>query len=326
MEKNWPKWKIWIDTGGTFTDCIAIDPFGNKKSLKVLSNSTLRGKITQIQDGKNLNFVSSWAFEKDIFNGYDFYLLTRPSQVNKIKSIDFSKKLITLKEPLSLVNSSMDFAITANEEVPVLACRLITETTLSEKLPPMELRLGSTRGTNALLEGTGAKVTFLVTKGHRDLLEIGYQQRPHLFSLNIIKSKPLYHSVIEVEERIDANGKVITALNEGEIHGIIGKLKSNAPEAIAVCFLHSYRNPIHEETLGEKLVEAGFKNMSISSKISPTIKIIPRAQTTIVNAYLKQVMEEYLENIEFGIKCYLLVSNCRIFKSIILIGILIVRF
>jgi len=297
MEKSRPKWKIWIDTGGTFTDCIAIDPFGHKKSLKVLSNSTLRGRITQFPDAKSLNFVNNWAFEKDIFIDYDFYLLSHPSQVNKIKSIDFDKKLIILKEPLNLVNSNMDFAITANEEVPVLACRIITETTLAKKLPPMELRLGSTRGTNALLEGTGAKVTFLVTKGHRDLLEIGYQQRPHLFALNIIKPKPLYHTVIEVDERIVEDGRVIKALNEDEMHGVISKLKSNAPEAIAVCFLHSYCNPIHERTLREKLIEAGFKNISISSEISPTIKIIPRAQTTIVNAYLKQVMEEYLENI-----------------------------
>ena len=204
MEKNQRKWKIWIDTGGTFTDCMAIDPFGKKKSVKVLSNSTLRGRITQIIDQKNLIFANSWDFKKDIFNGYDFYSLANPTKIAKVKSIDFNKKLITLKEPLSLADSNVDFAITANEEVPILACRIITKTTLSEELPPMEMRLGSTRGTNALLEGTGAKVTFLVTKGHRDLLEIGYQQRPELFALNIIKPKPLYHSVIEVDERIDA--------------------------------------------------------------------------------------------------------------------------
>src|SRR5690606_3803569 len=113
------------------------------------------------------------------------------------------------------------FENTAREEAPVLAARLLTGTRLQDPLPPIHMRLGSTKGTNAILEKKGAKVTLLVTKGFADLLEIGTQQRPHIFSLNIEKPSPLYAQTVEIDERLDAKGNVMTALTKEEIARVV---------------------------------------------------------------------------------------------------------
>jgi 5-oxoprolinase (ATP-hydrolysing) len=165
------------------------------------------------------------------------------------------------------------------------------------------MRLGSTKGTNALLEKKGANVTFLVTKGFKDLLYIGTQQRPDLFQLNIPEPNLLYANVIEVDERLGANGEVLQELTEEEIQHVVKKVQEISPDShsIAVAFLHSYRNPIHERKLAEALIEAGFRFISLSHELTPSIKILPRAQTALVNAYLSPVIHQYLKNIHTGL-------------------------
>ena len=106
-----------------------------------------------------------------------------------------------------------NFEITSNEEAPVLGARLITQTALDEDFPDLSLKLGSTKGTNALLENKGAKTLFIVTKGFADLLKIGNQARPDIFALNVQKPKQITHKIIEVDERIDAKGKILKPLN-----------------------------------------------------------------------------------------------------------------
>ena len=160
------------------------------------------------------------------------------------------------------------------------------------------MRLGFTKGTNALLERKGAKVAFLVTKGFRDLLKIGTQQRPHLFQLNIPEPKILYQKVIEVEERISAEGKVIQKLTKKEINRIVALAVKSKTDSVAITLLHAYRNPKHEIALQKALRKAGINFISCSEKLSPTIQILPRAKTTLVNAYLQPIIYQYLEKIK----------------------------
>lgn len=290
------QWQIWIDTGGTFTDCIAQSPTGEIKRIKVLSNSRLRGRLIEKIASQKYRFTQQWRIDQDIFKGYDFFVLGSNEATAKIISVDFQQGILELDADLGFTKA-IDFEITAHEEAPILAARLATKTVLQKKLPPIAMRLGSTKGTNALLEKKGAKTVLLVTKGFRDLLYIGTQQRPHLFQLDIPEPELLYDSVFEVAERLDAQGNILLALAEPEIQRIITQLKKLQPESIAIAFLHAYRNPVHEQQLAEALRQAGFSFISQSQELTPSIKILPRAQTALVNAYLLPIIRAYLQKI-----------------------------
>jgi len=292
-------WQLWIDTGGTFTDCIAISPDGRFSRIKVLSSSCLRGRMLQKTAPGVFEFKTNWDVREAIFQGYDFKIINNPSLNSRIWKMDFDTNLLILEKDIPLIKSA-DFEITTNEEAPVLAARLATLTRLHAPFPPIQMRLGTTKGTNALLEGKGARVAFLITKGFGDLPEIGNQQRPDLFQLDIPEPNLLYQKVIEVEERLNARGEVIQPLTQEEINRIEEKLKIGGFTVVAVTLLHAYKNPVHEKLLENALKKAGIPFLSRSSMLSPTIKILPRAQTTLVDAYLAPIMQTYLANVCTG--------------------------
>jgi 5-oxoprolinase (ATP-hydrolysing) len=297
---------IAIDTGGTFTDCIALNTEGVLKTCKVLSNSSLRGSVVAWINAKTICIHHNWQIEKDIFKNYHFrFLNTQPSNSSKhldkynvIERYDFIKKTLHFKEdlPPQYFNQKLSFEITAYEEAPILAARLITQTALDEAFPSLQMRLGSTKGTNALLERKGAKTAFFVTKGFKDLLVIKNQQRPDLFALNIIKSAPLFDEVIEINERLNADGSVFKNLITNDLDKNIKKLKQDGIESVAVTLMHSYRNAVHEKLLKNHL-KKHFDYISISSDLSQQIKFVPRAETTVVNAYLAPIIDNYIKKI-----------------------------
>lgn len=292
------KWQIWIDTGGTFTDCIAIDPLGKKMRTKVLSSSRLRGRLLEQRSPKSFRFSQNWRMPRqDIFSGYDLMLLGGENISNKVVSIDWEAEEIWLEAPLS-ISGPADFEITAHEEAPILAARLITGTPLDQSLPPLDMRLGSTKGTNALLERKGARVAFLITKGFADLVVIGTQQRPNLFQLDIPEPPVLYEQVFEVEERLNADGRILTPLTDNETERLVSRLRASGCEAVAIALLHAYRNPVHELKISKALQDANIRFVSLSHLLTPSIKIFPRAQTTLVNAYLAPIIHDYLSRIQ----------------------------
>lgn len=289
MNGKIPKWQVWIDTGGTFTDCIGLNPEGAVKRLKVLSSSKLRGKLTARTGNGIFSIDCKWPAGPETLRGYSLSRVgDRPCA--KVIAFDATTQTLVLDQDLPFLLPS-EIEITAFEEAPVLAARLLTQTPFDQPLPPLDMRLGSTKGTNALLEKKGAGVTFLVTRGFADLMYIGTQQRPNLFQLHIPEPELLYIQVIEVEERLDAAGKVVIPLTEKEIDRVMGEIQH---AAVAVALLHAYANPVHEQTLGERLREKGIRYRSLSHELSPNIKILPRAQTALVNAYLSPVLETYL--------------------------------
>lgn len=300
MNNHKPAWQIFVDTGGTFTDCYAIDPDGQHLQTKVLSSSALRGKFLRQTDFYTWEVSVDWGISEDIFRDYDLYIYS-PQKVylGKVQTLDISSGRLTLYTPLATPPSSpVDFEITAGEEAPVLAARIITRTPLKKPLPPVRMRLGSTKGTNALLERKGARVVFLVTSGFADLLHIGTQQRPDIFALNVQKPVPLFSQVIEVEERLDAQGNILKSLTPAEIDRIIAEIQQTGIDSVAIALLHSYRNPEHEILLLSALQQAGIKNISVSHELAPSIRILPRAQTTVANAYLAPVIRDYLNRVE----------------------------
>ncbi len=291
-------WKIWMDTGGTFTDCIAIDPSKKVKRLKVLSSGVLRGKILQSLSRNSFLVEMSLPTDKDIFKGFELRLLNSKQKV-VVRSLDPTSMILSTQGSLNnAVGSS--FEISSNEEVPVFAARLLTQTGITESFPPIEIKLGSTRGTNALLERKGARTAFVTTEGFKDLLLIGTQQRPDLFELDVEKEKPLYSVAFEIKERIGFNGKVITKLSNHSIDHLIASLKKVKVDSVAIALLNSYVNPAHELSLEKKLKQAGFQSISTSHRLSGQLKIVPRAETTVANAYLAPIIHSYINNIHRG--------------------------
>jgi 5-oxoprolinase (ATP-hydrolysing) len=292
-------WKIWIDTGGTFTDCIATGPAGKTWRTKVLSSSSLRGILTERLSPTLFRFTHQWGVAKDIFQGYQCHLMGHPAKDVSVGKVDFKNGIIELPAPPdAALTVPLTFEITAGEEAPVLAARLVTLTPLNQPLPPIEMRLGSTKGTNALLEKKGARTAFLTTRGFRDLVHIGTQQRPGLFQLNIPEPELLYARVIEVEERVDARGEVLEALTDEELERLLAALREAGVQSVAVALLHAWKNPVHEQLLKAALENAGFVFISLSHELMPAIKILPRAQTAIVDAYLKPLLHDYLTNVK----------------------------
>ena len=290
-------WDIWIDTGGTFTDCLTRDPQGHTQRIKVLSSSRLRGHITGNLSANRFSFSQHWPVEASIFTGYQLRLPAYPDwQPARVVAMDVDKGQLKIDRN-AMIPAGADFELTAGEEAPILAARLATRTPLGASLPPLRMRLGSTRGTNALLERKGAPVCLLITRGFRDLPYIGSQERPELFQLDIPEPDQLYQDVIEVEERLSAEGEVLTPLTSGHIDELVQQVQAGGYQSVAVCLLHAYRHPQHERALREALAEVGVKHISVSHELSPTIKLLPRTRTALVNAYLAPVIHEYLDQI-----------------------------
>ncbi|WP_171037925.1 hydantoinase B/oxoprolinase family protein [Dyadobacter luticola] len=290
MSNSKNPWQIWIDTGGTFTDCLAIDPKGNKTRIKVLSSSCLRGRITQELAPGVFEFESKWAFGDALLEGYTFRLLGQ-NKTCKIRNISTFANQLTLSTQFK-IEAPADFEITTGEEAPILAARLLTNTPLNQPLPPIEMRLGTTKGTNALLERKGARTLLLVTKGFKDLLYIGTQQRPSLFQLNIPEPKLLYADVQEIEERLDAEGNILQELT------LPGAIQPTDYKSVAISFLHSYKNNTHENDIANALRENGAKYISASADLFPFSHYLRRTQTAVVNAYLDPILDQYLSNIK----------------------------
>jgi len=292
-----PPWRIWADTGGTFTDCLAVDPAGRLHRAKVLSTSALRARIAERRGPAELRLTAGWSVPPGFFNGYSFRVLGIEHSERLVTAWDPSSGTIHLDAPLEGDPRDQACELRSPEEAPVLAARLITGTRLDAPLPEMAMRVATTRGTNALLERKGAVTALFITRGFADLLRIGTQQRPDLFALDIEQPEPLYRTVVEVPERLAADGSVLTPLETETLRETVVRLIAEGVESAAVALLHSYRNPAHEKALGALLVSCGLRHVSLSSDLAPLIKLLPRAETAVVDAYLSPILERYLRGV-----------------------------
>jgi 5-oxoprolinase (ATP-hydrolysing) len=154
-----------------------------------------------------------------------------------------------------------------------------------------EVRMGTTVATNALLERKGEPTLFVTTKGFRDVLRIGVQARPDIFARRIVKPAPLYDAVLEVDERVLADGTVDRPLDLGAAREGLSRFKDEGYDAVAIALMHGYRFPAHEQALVELARDIGFPQVSASFEVSPLIKLVGRAGTTVADAYLSPVLQ-----------------------------------
>ena len=160
---------------------------------------------------------------------------------------------------------------------------------------------GTTLVTNALIERKGAQTALLTTAGFRDAVEIGREHRYELYDLNLELPKPLVrrHLRFDVPERVAADGSVLHPLDEGFVRRLVAELREKGIQAVAVCYLNSFRNPAHEKRTAEIIAEvAPAIRVSISSEVVAEIREFQRTSTTLANVYVQERVANYLEQLQ----------------------------
>ena len=163
--------------------------------------------------------------------------------------------------------------------------------------PIAEVRIGTTVATNALLERKGAPTLLAITAGLGDALRIGTQARPHIFARHIVLPEMLYTRVMEVAERVGADGTVLHPLDEGKAAADLAAARAAGIDSIAIVLMHGWRFTDHEARLAELAAAAGFTQISVSHRVAPLIRLIPRGDTSVADAYLSPVLRAYVDGL-----------------------------
>lgn len=288
------KWRIAADTGGTFTDCHALDPQGRESRCKVLSTGHLRALLERSTGSQALvsglpplpgSFLVGFAIK--VIGGNEARLIT---------SFDAATSTITLDQPVAWQPGTL-LELTTGEEAPVLGARILTNTPPGHDFPPLSLRIATTRATNALLERKGGRIALFITKGFGDLLQIGDQRRTDLFALRH-EPRPIFHEVVcEVPERLAVTGDVLEALDETAVRIAALDCIAQGITTAAISLLHGHPHPKHELRVAEILRECGFTHLTLSHQTAAFTKLLPRTQSTVADAYLHAPVQSFLNGI-----------------------------
>ena len=194
--------------------------------------------------------------------------------------------------PMKLLSESAAYADAAVE-----AIRRLLGLASAAPIPAGAIRvvkMGTTVATNALLERRGERTLLVTTRGFRDALEIGYQARPKIFARNILKPEQLYSGVVEIDERVLADGTVEARPDPERVGAALTEAKAQGYDAVAIVFMHAYRYPAHERLVGRIARDLGIAQVSESHVASALIKLVGRGDTTVVDAYLSPILARYV--------------------------------
>jgi len=191
-------------------------------------------------------------------------------------------------------------------DAPLQGIREVMGLQASQPIPADQIavvRMGTTVATNALLERKGDRTLLLITQGFRDALRIGYQNRPDIFARQIVLPEQLYERVIEVNERVTAQGEVLQPLQDLDIlRTDLEQARADGIHSCAIVLMHSYRYPDHEQHLATLVRSVGFEQVSVSHEVSPLIKLVGRGDTTVVDAYLSPILRRYVERVSAALE------------------------
>jgi 5-oxoprolinase (ATP-hydrolysing) len=274
-------WRIATDTGGTFTDCHALDPEGRESRCKVLSTGCLRAVM-----GGDGQLHGLPPLPPGFLIGF------------QIRAVDGSEaRLIEDESALNHWSLGTLLELTTGEEAPVLGARILTNTPPGKAFPPLRLRIATTRATNALLERKGGRIALFITRGFGDLLSIGDQRRSDLFALKH-EPRPIFHEIVcEVPERVSVSGEVLEALDESAVRAFALDCLAKGISTAAVSLLHGHAHPQHELRVAEILREVGFTHLTLSHQTAAFAKLLPRTQSTVADAYLHAPVQSFLNGI-----------------------------
>jgi 5-oxoprolinase (ATP-hydrolysing) len=291
------RWKLSADTGGTFTDCLAEAPDGSIRRGKVLSSGRLRTRVQGLAKANEILIeplgpaATGWLSGRPVLVG--------GRGIGHITEARMDRLL--LDQPCHGLAAGDVVEVDSGLEAPLLGMRLLLPELDSGEAGVESFRVGTTKGTNALLERKGAPVALFLSEGFADLLLIRDQKRPDLFARRIIKEPPLYHSVHAISGRIDTHGNIGEQLDLEQLAASAEASLKDGCTVAAICLINSWINPVHEQQAKEVLLDAGYKVVSVSSAIRPLIKYLDRTDTTLVNATLSPVMDAYLDAVGHGI-------------------------
>ncbi|HEX7388458.1 MAG TPA: hydantoinase B/oxoprolinase family protein [Acidiphilium sp.] len=186
------------------------------------------------------------------------------------------------------------------EDAAIAGIKDVLGVPLSEPVPSERIhsvRMGTTVATNALLERKGTRTALVINRGLGDVLRIGSQARPRLFDLAIVLPSMLYETVIEVDGRIGVDGIETAPLDEKAVRTALLAAKSDGVEAVAIALMHGWKSPAHEQRIAAIAREAGFTQISTSHAVSPLLRLVPRGDTTVVDAYLSPILRRYVDRV-----------------------------
>jgi 5-oxoprolinase (ATP-hydrolysing) len=292
-----PRWEFWIDVGGTFTDCLAKLPDGSIRRHKLLSSGVTKGRIGDGSSQHGILDAARADDPDDFWTGWRLVLLDaegREIDSAEVTGFERAAHRLSLTGPARSPAPGTTYELRCGLEAPVVAIRYLMAIPLAQPVPPVSLRLGTTRGTNALITRTGARTVLVTTQGFGDVLEIGYQARPRLFDLTVRKPPTLPSAVFEIAERVTHDGAVLSTPEVTEVRTQLEELRRTGVESLAICFLHADRHPAHERLVERIARDVGFEEISVSHRVAPLPKLVPRADTTVVDAYLNPVLRDYV--------------------------------
>ncbi|MEP7323021.1 MAG: hydantoinase B/oxoprolinase family protein [Saprospiraceae bacterium] len=301
---------VGVDVGGSYCDGY-METDGKISTVKLLSTGRLRAIVLNKIDDYTWRLKHNWTLpHPNVLDGCFAYT---GEKNNRVKTFDQDYTQVIFDKPMQLViGKSIEFGIHA--EAPVLAAHLLSGIPVMQSLDNIELRVGTTRGTNVMLEHKGVPCIWITNKGFKDLLYIKTQQRPSLFQLQIPEPDRYYFKVLESTARLDAQGRIRIPLDEIELNHILSKLPRSKNIPIAISFLHSYKNPEHEFQLKQYLTGHGYTDVSCSHELHPSIHILPRSETTVCNAYLNPIMKHFTSSIQQKVKSLYLITSAGLIK------------
>ena len=186
------------------------------------------------------------------------------------------------------------------QDAPIQGIKNIMGIAADEPIPTEQIevvKMGTTVATNALLERKGDRLVLLITKGFKDALRIGYQNRPDIFAREIILPSMLYESVEEIDARYDAQGNELKSVDPQQVRQDLEAVYKTGIDCCAIVLMHGYRYTHHELQVAKIAEEIGFTQISISHQVSPLMKLVSRGDTTVVDAYLTPILRRYIDRI-----------------------------
>lgn len=315
------RWTIGVDTGGTFTDCIARCDDGRVVRAKVPSSGELRARVTRAS-GQTLRIAGLPKVPNGFWAGFELACDGHaPRAVIQSRTVDgagtgdrtsgepgawsarSAGPSLPLEQELDLETPSGPalppgsvVRLRAHCGAPALAVRVALGQPLSEPLEDIDLRVGTTIGTNALLEGRTARVLLVTTAGHEDALAIGDQRRRDIFALAPSRRPSVACASAGVRERMAADGTVVTAVHVADVDAAARAAVQRGCQSIAVAFLHSGVNPEHEREVAQRLASAA-PHVVASADVATSTAFLPRANAAAIEAALRPALGAFVDSL-----------------------------
>ncbi len=300
------RWRIRVDVGGTFTDCVARAPDGALHLAKVLSTSAVRGRLHGVS-GRWLEFRSNGATAPA--GAFVGGFVTIGGESYRIEEGEVMR--LRIDRNFGKLEPGAPIDIVSPEPAPILAARIVTGTVAGRPLPPTDFRLATTRATNALLERRHARCALITSEGFADLLDIGDQTRPEIYQWPIRKPAPITRRTWAVPGRLGSDGSVIVPLDEDAVRGAAQEALAAGMETIAIALINAWMDPGQEDRCAELCRAAGFESVVTSARLVPRLGLLERATSATIEAALEPVVSRYFGSVQSSLPG----STCKVLTS-----------